>query len=155
MQTVTSINVLSMILNLPLFLCFLSLQHGRWVLLCNYKLLILLLISICFSWFCSLFCFHILAYSCSFRCFNFEISSTFICSFGDSYQKMSFIDNSGLWKYCLWLNNISWFWIVARIGLVWFSRMCHNRELAPLSSIPTKLLNWSSIKFCSCRLRYS
>jgi len=104
MQTVISINVLAMILNA---------QHGNfpkssslhllsvssaWAVgfLCNYKLLILLLTPVCFSWVCPLFYFNILPYWCSFRSFSSETSSMFIYSFGDSYQKMSFVDNSGL-----------------------------------------------------------
>lgn len=90
---------------------------------------ILLLTSICFSWFCPVFCFHLLAYCCLFRCLSFEISYTFIYSFGDRYQKMSFVDNCVLWKYCLWLSNISCFIVVARTVLLkFFTWECIAKE---------------------------
>lgn len=56
----------------------------------------------------------------------------------------SVIGNSGLWPYCLWLSNNSCFMV-----------FLHREVAAPFSSIPAKLLNWNSIKFCIPRVRYS
>lgn len=137
-------------LDLSLYLCYLSPQHGQWVLcvIINFFILLLIHLSFGFVSFSASVYFHTWW---SFTCFNFEISSMFTYYFGvvKSYQKMSFIGNSSLWKYFL-LISISWFVTVARTGLVWFSRMCHNRELDPISSISTKA---SNIKFCSHQLR--